>query len=762
LQLTVNQVGDKLGHTCQLELLDCYWRYQELNLKPNNNLFNNQTNLVKTNITTFIPEQNYHFYLHFVKNSGEITNGYFITTKTINVSQNIDAIKTHNVFYPSITNNLTVEDQINLRALGYDYYFISVIKNNTVIECTNQQCLEFDLLLNRSDKVDVINVDIDGNRVVEKGYYMDDTGNTFVTTNIDKDLNYFGSGGYLVYNDDINSVYSFIKNEYGLYEKNLNLTKLTPYTSINDSINKSYSYFNCLGYLVHYRKPNVDDLTKYVSGATIFTKTIKDQIIQLEEIKESIPITRTEEIIIYSNYNLNFLRLNVSIQEQIRMYEDGEDNKREFTKFINSLNLKDLYSLSSSYKDYTTYIYNNYNPINSKYIFDNTIRASKLIGDEANNYIVTFNALDYYNVPTNKGSVIKLAGIGDTLLVHTQDSIFEFSGKPSIASDSAAQIVETDIFDSGITEVIPSEYGMAGLQHKTHSIITPFGYVFWDAQINIIYYYAGKGQIAPISDSIRKILDTLNPSLARFSYDYANDRFFINLLNNTTNKEITLSYNVKAKAFVSFHDFHYNYSVNTKNKTYYIRKSSEENYKIGLLTPNNRSYEDFYNPSAYIIHGDAERENIHSYVDILVNDNYEKIKTLDSISWICSIKQDLNLNPSEKDNLAEDVSENLYPGNKLIIYSDSCVSDIITIHNDSLKDIKDYTKGDYKKPVYNLGKFTLNYFRNTKHTNEQSLIYGKYFVIRLFFDANSHTNQFDDFKLENIELLYTLENYGKI
>lgn len=724
----------------------------QLHLNPNNNLFFSPTNLVRSNITTLIPEQQYNFYIHFVKATGETTNGYFIGNAKIALTvDNAAAIEDHNYFYPHFINHISSEGKIDLKTKGYNYYFISCIKNNTTVECTGTQCLEFDLLLNRSDKVDVSVLTGDG-VVVEPGIYMDDNGTS------DNSLKYFGSGGYLVYE---NAGPAFIINDYELHEKELSLTKVTPYTNIDDSIQLSNIYFNCLGYLCFYSKPTIDDTKKYISSATIYEKIVEHETITLKTVYGSHPIKSTTERVIYSNYNLNFLRLSVSIQEQIRMYENSaEDTEqhKELTKFINSASLKDLYAVSSSYKDYTTYNYFNYNPDNNKYKFDNTIRSSSLRGDEANTFILQFDAENYYNVPTNKGIVIKLVGIGDTMLVHTQDSIFEFSGKPSIASDSAAQIVETDIFDSGITEVIPSEYGLAGLQHKKHALVTPFGYVFWDAQINTIYYYAGRGQIAPISDPIRKILDSFNPNNVNLSYDYVNDRFFINFV-NSNDQSINLSYNIKAKAFVSFHDFAYDYSVNTKNKTYYIKGNI-----IGVIS-NTKSYDDFYTKSAYVIHKDEnEHQGIYSYIDILINTEYEKIKTLDSITWICSAITDLQKTPTEYDNLAEDVSENPYPGNRMIIYSDTCVSNPITLQSSTLRTIKDYTKGDYKSPVYNLGKFTVNYFRNVKlGTNvEQTLMYGKYFGIRIFFDTNAHTNDFDDFKLENIELLYTLENYGKM
>lgn len=769
----VNKLTDNdTKGTLEYHISDLTYHSSVLNVKANPYLFENNSRLEKINTTTFIPEQKYSFYIHFVKNTGEITNGYHIKDEVLDWWDNAGNIKNHNIFYPNIVNNLTEIDKLKLKELGYDYYFISCYKTNTTIECTGNQCLEFDLLLNRTDDVKISYLDR-GGIYQTNGNYIDD--------NVaGDDLTYFGSGGYLNYkinleNSNFNGLNTFIINHYENYNKELSLTKLTPYTALTSNIEHKYNAFNCLGYIVEYTKPNYSDTERYISSGEAYTKNIKNdtrdnKYIGLNPIEGPLAVQVTTPRYIYSNYNLNFIKLNISIQEGIKIYEvpdindsDKKISHKQFISYINSISLKDLYIFPTHYKDFTTYNYYNYNPENNRSIFDNTIRSSRLSGDEANTFIIAFNALDYYNVPTNKGIVIKLAGIGDTMLVHTQDSIFEFSGKPSIASDSAAQIVETDIFDSGITEVIPSEYGMAGLQHKDHAIVTPFGYVFWDAQINTVYYYAGKGQLAPISDPIRKLLDSINPTTARFSYDYVNDRFFINFINAIGHQQVTLSYNVKAKAFVSFHDFNYNYSVNTKNKTYYI-KSIAKDKVLGVLSATAKSYASFYNPSNYIIHTNDEKDRIYSYVDVIVNDNYEKIKTLDSVSWICGSVKELSSTINETVNVAEDVSTQPYPGNKMVIYSDTCSSGVIPIHNENLKTIQDYTKGNYKTPVYNLGKFNLNYFRNVNlGTNiEQTLIYGKYFCIRLFFDVNANTEEFDDFKLENIELLYTLENYGKI
>ena len=65
---------------------------------------------------------------------------------------------------------------------------------------------------------------------------------------------------------------------------------------------------------------------------------------------------------------------------------------------------------------------------------NNTI-ADFSIGEKVITYILKFNATQYYNVPTNKGYIVNLKAIADKILVHTQDSLFGFSGSSKKAFD---------------------------------------------------------------------------------------------------------------------------------------------------------------------------------------------------------------------------------------------------------------------------------------------------------------------------------------
>ena len=170
------------------------------------------------------------------------------------------------------------------------------------------------------------------------------------------------------------------------------------------------------------------------------------------------------------------------------------------------------------------------------------------------------------------------------------------------------------------------------------------------------------------------------------------------------------------------------------------------------------------------------------------------------INWICSeilgYGSDLNF-------VAEEELNRLYPGDLLRIYSDSTSTDLIelTDSNGNAKLSNEQrninasgaivaNKDSWQYPKYNCGVFTLNYFKDIikngnvytatnpdlfkykdapnigptglvdlteynqrqKLTQENSLIYGKYFVFRLIFNNRN-------FKIENVT--FRMNDYGK-
>ena len=431
-----------------------------------------------------------------------------------------------------------------------------------------------------------------------------------------------------------------------------------------------------------------------------------------------------------------------------------------------------VYDFPSMYKSYTRKTYSTYKK-DEVTVFNNTIRASKLEEDEISINIYKFDPTDYYNVPTNRGDIVNLLSVGNSILVHTEDSIFRFSGSNTLqSSEGEIQTSENNVFDTGVSEAFGSDFGFAGLKNKEHAIVTEPGYIFFDADSNIIYMFSGQGQIQKLSDSIEKLFRRAEIDSIKFANDYYNNRFFICIKFINYNTEdgsitydyVTLSYNFLegVKSFVSLHDFKFDKAFNTKTKCYFL---DEDKNNIFTISKESKGYystlgnvSNIY-PSS-ISHKLAPNKPTITYnsydsiVDIIVNENYETIKTLNAVNWVGhTINSEFNTSNEigiKYNNMAEDTNDE-FSCKQMLIYSDTCMSKDLAFDKNRANDSID----SYKYPFFNQGIWTFNYFRNILNSkgntvnysgDNNSLIEGKYFVIRFIFDK--------DFKLEALSLNY--------
>ena len=409
------------------------------------------------------------------------------------------------------------------------------------------------------------------------------------------------------------------------------------------------------------------------------------------------------------------------------------------------------------YKTYTRRVYSIIEE-NTLTHFTNTIRSSVLVGDEAKVYMYKFLTTDYYNVPTDKGVIINLVAVGDNILVHTQNSLTASGGED-------VQMKESEVFDTGIQELFGSEYGYAGLANKKHQILSEFGYTFWDRDSGRIYLYTGNAQMKVLSDDITKLLRRANMSNLYLADDYYNNRIFV-CIYFSDNKVATLSYDFVAKSFISVHDFEFNNHFKTKTKCYFIH-NNKAIYKVGTS-------EGSYGPFITIDNGVYPKHNTEDcIVDVIYNDRFEIIKTLNTLQWVCNKIEsfDTQINMAEETFTVEPY-EKRYKGDALRFYSDSCMTDKIDIssrsNDERLRDPLEFYNikpkpNSYTKVRYNLGKWTFNYFRNIlnrkenpvspRHlAQEDTLIYGKYFVARFIFNRNIN------FKFEDVSFFTSSEN----
>ena len=787
--------------------------------------YNNLNTAVLTNYTTLIPYQKYKFYIHYVKQNGEITNGYYCGGDNAGVIEAKYSPNANGVVYP-IFHNIEIPS-------GYVACFFSILHVETNVatvynidnDNSSTESSSIDINLNLFSAIDniILRQEIDGDVIETHGakyFYSGDSSNT----------RYFGADGVIA-NDKTDGIqensFAYAINDYVVSEaEDSQLIKCTPYIGIEDLITddthtnsfKDFSNMNLLGYICrifplvrqktidYYTDSNVVYYKTYVSetegGAENFSLVeLKDH---LGDVDSSDPdaskkkitamyLVSSESVTIYSNYNLNYLTLLEEPKEQYKTYYLGTSdatNQQAYhlvMRLFSSLTMSSVYQFPSMYKNYTRKTYAIYNK-NSVTEFNNTVRSSELYADEASIDIFKFDANDYYNIPTNRGIIVNMIAIGDAILVHTKDSMFKFSGSNTLqSSDGEIQTNESSPFDTGVSEIFGSDFGFAGLQNKTDQIVTENGYIFFDRDARVIYMYSGQGQIIKISDEIEKLFRAKDISNVYFANDYYNNRFFVSIkfvdysygdIEKTENTyPVTLSFSTlqDVKSFISLHDFYYFYAFNTKTKCYFI---SNNNKDISEIDKNSFGYygqleitTDKIYPANYVVtnttyciedsYNSTTNQVINKYfdsiIDVINNQNYENIKTLNAINWISrNINEEFeNINDSNIDTLlmAEDFVAK-FPCKAMRIYTDTCATDLFDFQKIS-NDYPITNIDSYMFPRFNQGFWTYNYFRNIKnahankttYSDQHSLIEGKYVVVRFVFDK--------EFKLETLSLNYS-------
>lgn len=819
--------------------------------------------------TTLIPFQKYKFYIHYVKQSGEVSNGYYCGGVNAGIITAPYKESCDSIIYP-IFKNITIPS-------GYVGCFFSIfncaVKSATVYdlekvlgdgtsiksiegccvdinigkfpvfkECNVKQTKQiasssdpgYDLggevlppiithnIIPTSEEINTIASDSGIYKtIISKGIYHHSSDSS--------DIRYFGGNGIITFKPETNSTFDLDTNKLAYvvtdYEsqqtEDLELVKCTPYiTSTEEIFNyDSYIDLNLLGYICEISRLNKDRcLGYYTDSSTVFKKDITQsssidsatssassasfKLQELSKFKKDnkwevldFDLINTTKVAVYSNYNLNYLTIGDRPVDRIITYYNREENDTNVNdennksfqtiwRLIASANMSSIYNLPSMYHNYTRKLYYSYNE-NNIYKFDNTVRSSILNGDEDDVHIFKFHPNDYYNVPTNRGKIVNLVAIGDAILVHTEDSMFRFTGSNNLSSsDGDILTKESQPFDTGVSEIFGSDFGYAGIQDKKESIITEDGYIFYDRDSNVIYMYSGNNQMIKLSDSIEKLFKLEPINKISFANDYYNNRFFI-CIKTESNKNYTLSFCTleSIKSFISLHDFSFDRAFNTKTKCYFY--GTTEVYKIdtsitgcyALTKSDNNLYPKINGKASFNVINKVNTSSISytintydSIIDIIQNPSYEIVKTVNSIEW-CSNLIDKYFNTITSDTSKTiKLTEGNYtakPCKGLLLYTDTCTSNYIDCDINASNAYSITDTNSYKYPRYNQGKWSLNYFRNTEATSDlfsyltsyddgrqnaqfrsdnNSLIEGKYVVVRFYFNKS--------FKLETLNINY--------
>ena len=718
---------------------------------------------------TLMPLSKYKAYVHFVDDRNIITNGYPISG-TINTPGNL---------YSDLSKfklTYTVSNSVDTYKENYKSFFIS-LKNvgDIIIESFAPSykngynivnVLEADTLLyGINDNITVIKDD--GTVIATNAKYY--------SSSISTPSLAFGNCGYIAWKGEQYNGRVYIKIERNINEEEqTSLIKATPYIELsagNGSVSDGFygSYFCSV------KKPSFSLSSGcYVSGTDIYSAT-RENVIKLKEFDGYINLQDSTLHFIRSNFNLNYLTLTEDIVDRIHRVSNNIKDIKQPIKIINSATLSYIYELKSMYKDFSNKLFRKYDT-DYKIDFDNTVRVSHVLSDETfNNSIFKFDAEDYYNIPTDRGVIVNLFAIGSNIFVHTETAFYKFDGNQTIAaSDKDITLQESEPFETGVTQLFDSEYGYGGIHNKEAGCITFDSYIFYDAMSNHIFAYGGNSQVQLIDASIYKLLCYYKPTYCRTLHDDANHRVFFEFTTNTagTYKTFTISYNYKSKSFVSLHDLSLEKAFHSRYLSYSYRNGLSRLFVQTTNIDNTVLNQDM---NIYKIYGEAstvcfiqfgaDTQEVQSSpfniaVVIFPKETYRE--SFNSLKYIGDVVKD---NYDEKTNyevIKFPQVTRTNPVSKFYVITDKCVSTPVT------GDINDAQRpanpDDYKGFKYDMGSWNTNYFRNalddtniykypnqpgvnepiaggqtyTRHpnTDNNSLVYGKYFILVFDFIKN--------------------------
>lgn len=727
---------------------------------------NNNSSLNNDNIqsATLMPYSTYNYYAHLVKANGMITNGIKIAKFT---NAGVDSNKL-------ITPKFTLDNTIYNISHEYVGWFISIENvGKKIAECFNivyangknyASCLEVDAMLyNLNNKIKII--DINGRTVTNEARYA--------SCGVSNPIEAFGNCGFVYWNDGIDHSGEHLYIEIDNDESNKDvhdLIKCTPYYPlVAGEYPVSGTDLFTGSYLCYVKKPTYRlGLNTYVAGKDVYKVNRKNGL-SLTDFESYIQMQSSNTVTIHSNFNLNYLSLTTDIEDQIFTIGSASTGYKQAAKVINSAQLSFIYELKSMYKDFTNQVFRSYTEY-SRTQFDNTVRVSNVLSDETfNNSVYTFAPNDYYNVPTNRGIIVKLIAISTYIYVHTTGALYRFDGSETITSnDKTIQLKESEPFVNGITAILDSQYGYAGLTDKHSAVATFSDYYFYDSVSNHIFGFAGQGGIKIIDTSIWELLKYYKPTTCNVISDEINNRIMFDF--GWTDKEGThsfcISYNTLTNTFVSLHDLSLNNAFNSRRNCYSYKKNLVSLF--GGNTDMTEHYGDDAKADCYIKdYCTTDKRTDTGYVVDVVLFPDSGVNVINSVHYIARLLIPFANMPH---NYITPIGySRTSPVNNLFVWSDSAESNVVDSNNDAS------VLNSYKGFSYDKGQWTVNYLRNILNagniynytdnyqvdkkddkgnitqvhrsliSDQNSLVYGRYFVISLMFNDKP-------FKLESIDI----------
>lgn len=478
-----------------------------------------------------------------------------------------------------------------------------------------------------------------------------------------------------------------------------------------------------------------------------------------------IPAMRLFKFFVWSfnNYGTTYLKV------QPNVYKDSV-----YTVPENTLSMFDVMCLTRD--EHNPIIYSSVDDLkNKKNIFDNSIVFSDVISDESTeNKWRKFNIESYKFISENKGEIVKLFVLGESMFIHCEQAIYLLQFKDYLATtEESLQIQQSNIKDINYKELLPTDKGYAGLQDKDATIIGSFGYIFYENDTHRILRL-DNNQLIYMDYPIYQWLQKYKPHEVRFANDVERYNLLIQFKYyiNNVEKVLILLYDYLINSFVSVLDsniYSFTQAFNTKNKLYLLcNKNAQSRIKSFKRYSFNKEIFNVLNKEDNYI-------QLTNKLSFIYNYNYNAIKYLESIMFKV-FKYIKSEDPQTINSIdfTEDPIENIripFCGDYIRIYNENVDTGWIDIKEAQNKDTYN-NREHYELPYYYLGNWMMNMFRNVKdrkndinyskfdkqdytEADDRARLYGNYFIIEFGFNMNDPKyigEKSDKFEFQSIEI----------
>ena len=245
--------------------------------------------------------------------------------------------------------------------------------------------------------------------------------------------------------------------------------------------------------------------------------------------------------------------------------------------------------------------------------------------------------LDYVDISSNKGEIIKIVGYENILYIRTKFGLKRGVINDTLKTGDGIDITlkSTDIFDNKVQDVFDAPNLFLPSFNKRTTIFTPYGLVTLDFNAGKIYLITN--EIKEIStlgveEWLKTKLNAITLSnvqqttAIKFGYDDLSKTLYLTATNGSSNVNpnvnFTLSFNLEYGFWIGFHNYTPDIFIPNKNGMFYIKNRTLYKLHSGTFGNFEGTYYDFS-------------------VDFLFNSDSGESFLLNSVNWLTNIEASL-------------------------------------------------------------------------------------------------------------------------